>query len=299
MENGKSQWPVMPTLFHELGHNTDTNHREGVETKEVLQKASLGLGRFYEWTNTVFENLVTGKKFYKKDDAMELTRSGYGALAPLGSMISSALGISEIEFAKIKDKGRAYEEEYMEKIFPGEGSHILERAKKIFDKYQLETDFSLSKKKDNQELLNELYQECIEIMKKRIDIQRSSITDIEAFKKYQSFFLKKINTNFRAASKSDGLRFLKVETIHDIGFCTDSLSKSNLADISREFVSRADLGFDNNSLDKYSQAIKISDKRTFDQKIRVPFIKIFKSQKSGNSKNNTRETTDKEQTYYE
>lgn len=99
---GKQSWPIAKTLFHELGHNTDENSREGIKTKEKLQNFALKGCRFYEWTNTVFERLAFGEKFYKKNDAMQLSQGGYEALAPLGSMLSCALGVSEIEFAKIK-----------------------------------------------------------------------------------------------------------------------------------------------------------------------------------------------------
>ena len=71
IKTGKLSEPVTQSLFHELGHNTDENYREGViQTKERLQKEALNGARFYEWTNTIFERLVVGNKFYKKDNAM-------------------------------------------------------------------------------------------------------------------------------------------------------------------------------------------------------------------------------------
>lgn len=166
---------IAKTIFHELGHDIDENCREGVISKEKLQNSSgtLKTGRFYEWTNTVFEKLAVGGNFYKKNDAMQTTQTGYEDLAPLGSMLSCALGIPEIEFAKIKDKGKDYENQLLEKIFSSSndskalhGSAVLNNVKNIFDKYNL--DAKHSEKRKNQNLLNEMYSECLEIIKKEL-----------------------------------------------------------------------------------------------------------------------------------
>lgn len=280
IENGKPSWPVTKTLFHELGHNTDENLREGVESKQRLQDSALDSGRYYEWTNTIFERLASGERFYKKDDAIQLSQSGYDALAPLGSMLACALGVSEIEFAKIKDKGQDYEAQWLEGMFPGDGSvqtphgpEVLKRAKEIFDAYELDTDFSLSKKSKNQSLLNEMYQECLSIMERRIeiDLQSNNIQNPEEYKKHQMFFLKKMNVNFKAATKTDGLIFSRAQIVHDIGLCTDELSKKETAKISAEYAAMADFEFDNSTLGKYSKAMTQStnDRKAFSKSLRV------------------------------
>lgn len=104
---------------------------------------------------------------------MQTTQTGYEDLAPLGSMLSCALGIPEIEFAKIKDKGKDYENQLLEKIFSSSndskalhGSAVLNNVKNIFDKYNL--DAKHSEKRKNQNLLNEMYSECLEIIKKEL-----------------------------------------------------------------------------------------------------------------------------------
>lgn len=218
------------------------------------------LGQFYEWTNTVFERLSSGEKFYKKNDAMQLSDAGYEALAPLGSMLACALGMSEIEFAKIKDKGREYEAQLLKSMFPKEGaedSDFLKKAKDIFNNYSLDTSYSLAKKKINQGLVNELYVECLEIMKKRIEneLQNDSTVNTEEYKKHQMFYLKKMNFNFKRASKSNGFIFLRVPIIHDIGYCTDEISRNDLLQIAQEHIAKTEFGFDNSSLGKYSQAM--------------------------------------------
>ncbi len=207
-------------------------------------------GRFYEWTNTIFERLVLGNQFYKKKDAMQLSSSGYEALAPLGSMVACALGMPESKFAEIKDKGKDYEIKLLENMFPmtetteekdggtSYGIGVLEKIFTIFNQYNLDTSFSLNKKRNNQNLLNELYAECIKIMRRRIEteLQNKNIQDLEEYKKYQMFYLKKMNINFKCASNSNGFRFLKVPIIHDMGFCDDKISRTDLLQIAQEHI---------------------------------------------------------------
>ena len=287
-KKGKLVWPVNKTIFHELGHVTDKNDRASIRTKEALQDVLLSSeysARFYEWCNTVFEKLASGESFYKRNNPMRLSQSGYEGLAPLGSMLSCALGISEIEFAKIKDKGKEYEKQFLEKMFPRttseendqpQGTEILDEVKEIFDSYNLNTEFSLSKKRFNQNLLNDMYAECLRIMKKRIqnEIQSGKFQDLETYKKHQMFFLKKMNFNFKSASKSNGFRFSKSSIATDIGFCSDKLSKKDLEKIGNEFVSMADFGFDNSTLGKYDMAIVPirKHKRAFYKSIQQPAI---------------------------
>lgn len=232
------------------------------------------MGQFYEWTNTIFERLAVGGKFYKENDAMQLSNSGYEALAPLGSMLACALGMPESEFAKIKDRGRDYEAKLLESMFPrvetdgskdiqiSYGSDVLKKAKDIFNKIELDTSFSLNKKRINQNLFNELYAECLEIMKRRIEneLQSGHIEDLEKYKKYQMFYLKKINFNFKSASKSNGFRFLRAPIIQDIGFCNDKISKHDLLQIAQEHIAMTELGFDDSTLGKYSKAIMTPSK---------------------------------------
>ncbi len=252
-------------------------------------------GRFYEWTNSVFNTLVDGKNFYKKNDGMQLALSGYEALAPLGSMLASALGVSEIEFVKIKDKGKEYGTSTLKEMFKDSdnASEVLNKVKEIFDEYELDADHALNKKQINQNLLNEMYAECLEIMKKRIkmELQCDNITDIEEYKKHQMFFLKKMNFNYKNASKKDGLRFSKTSMVHDIGFCTDKLPKKDFIKIGKEYTEMADYGFDNADLEKYNRALtkKYNDKNSFLKFIKVPHVKFSKAKEVPEITNDTTE----------
>lgn len=287
IENGQQTWPIYPTCFHELGHNTDENNREGIKLKEKLQDSTLLGSRYYEWANSIFEIASSREKFYKNDNTMQVSPLGYTPLLPLGSMLSSALGLPEIEFARIKDKGKDYESQYFEKMFSSSNKeksiHCLEslnKIKKIFDEYELDSGYSLSKRRTNQNLLNEIYKECIDLMQTRIEIEleHGNTVDLEEYKKHQMYFLKKINYNYRDANKSNGLRFFKKPIVHDIGFCTDNLSKKDLLKISNEQLSMVDFGFDNNTLDNYSKSMTTSrrNRNSFFNRLRAPYIEHSK-----------------------
>lgn len=228
---------------------------------------------------------------------MQTTQTAYKALAPLGSMLACALGMPEIEFAKIKDKGRDYENQLLEKIFPRTedskapyGVEVLKNVKDIFDKYNIDTKH-LYEKRENQNLLNEMYAGCLEIMKKRIeiDLQRGNIEDTEAYKKNQMFFLKKMNFNFKAASKSDGFRFSSVPIIHDIGYCNDNLPKEDLKKIANEHIKMVDFGFSDEELEKYNKNMIVSNKKTFFASLRVSVRNNFLASKETNKIEHTSE----------
>lgn len=280
IQNGNFAWPVSKTLFHELGHNTDKNFREGITTKEQLQNAALNQGRFYEWTNTVFERLISGNKFYKKDDAMTLSESGYEAIATLGSMFASALGISEAEFAKLKDKGKGYEKEFLTILLADAEGNInpeimirIENIKKMFDTFILDAFMSPSKKMANQKILNNFYAECLELLDLRIksDIDNGKVSNEQQYRTQQMFWLKKINSNYKYGTKHEGSRLLRKPIVHDIGYCTDNISRNEEKVISEELMSIVDFGFDNSTLSKYKRTMTTTkDKTSFDKKIRIP-----------------------------
>lgn len=281
-KRGEFKWPVEKTLFHELGHITDESEREAIKIKESLQMPLIG--QFYEWTNTIFERLSVGEKFYKKNNSMQLAHAGYQALAPLGSMVACAMGISEVEFANIKDKGLDYENELLAQMFSqtasengetknNEALEIIEKIKDIFNSYELDSSFSISKKTKNQSLANDIYSECLKLMNIRIekDLQSGKIENMEEYKKYQSFYLKKMNFNFAHATRSDGFIFSRAPITHDIGFCNDKLSKADLLKINEENVKRTEFGFDKESLAKYKRSLTVPTKREniFDKRIKV------------------------------
>ena len=76
------------------------------------------------------------------------------------------------------------------------------------------------------------------------------------YKKHQSFYLKKLNFNFKLASKSSGFRFSRLPIVHDIGFCNDKISRNDLLQIADETIAITEFGFDNSMLEKYSRMLK-------------------------------------------
>lgn len=304
-KNGIQIRPIATTVFHESGHITDRNCREGFNTKLVLQKEFLDgqkpTDRFYEWTNSIFECLIGNNPLYL-DNALLVSKIAYNPLKFLGSMLSSALGISELDYALIKDKGLHAEKSMLDAIFPKEsedtphGHEIIGRCKEIFNEYCLYTKRSFGKKIKNQKLLNEMHSECIQIIKRRIEneIKSGEIKDIGAYKKRQMYFLRKINYNYNIASIVSGFIFNKKSITYDIGFCTDTISQEDLVKIGNEFASKADFDFKKIPLERKETAIVLKKKKSFIESLRDHFSSpslentnsVVRDEKSNINRNN-------------
>ena len=91
------------------------------------------------------------------------------------------------------------------------------------------------------------------------------------------FFLKKMNFNFKLASKTSGFRFKKSSNIHNIEFCDDNISKNDLLKIASEHIAMVDFGFDDNELEKYSRAMIVSNRnnKSFFKGIRETYYNNF------------------------
>ena len=104
------------------------------------------------------------------------------------------------------------------------------------------------------------------------------------------FYLKKMNFNYKTASKLTGFRFSKNPVIHDIGFCTDDISKKDLQQIASEHIAKTEFDFNDNELNKYSKAMTVQnkDKNSFIQSLKVFTKAIHSKQQKNNFDENIR-----------
>ncbi len=106
---------LLSTFMHEQEHATDDTSRN------QNQKLENGLYNSYKYINEYATEIgamhLLGDKIY--DDSLCFTHSmgGYEEFKYAGSMISAALGISEFEFAKLRDKGENKFNKVMEEKF--------------------------------------------------------------------------------------------------------------------------------------------------------------------------------------
>lgn len=245
--NNDSLLDLARTFFHEVGHQTDKSTREGIAMQERLSEAHAN-NIFYEWSNTVFERAIMGN-MYEDENAMLLNRkTGYEAMANAGSMISAALGMNEIEFARLKDAGLEQTMEFFDNKFsyyPG----LYEQLKSTFTIPTLRTE-GREGRKTIQQMYKNVYDLCLDVLDARIesDTQEGNIGDLSEYQEQQRYFLKKMNLNYQMASKKHGLRREAGKVIHKTKYATDKIDKRAMRKIGAKARSESDFGFENNVL---------------------------------------------------
>ena len=245
--NNDSFLGLARTFFHEAGHTTDKSVREGVAVQEMLATANVD-NIFYEWSNTIFERAIMGN-MYEDENAMFLEQNaGYETVANAGSMISAALGMNEIEFARLKDVGLEQTKEFFDSKFsyyPG----LYEKIKSTFMISSLRTEGRESRKRI-QQMYKNVYDLCIDILDVRIenDTQQGRIENISEYEEKQRYFLKKINLNYQTASKRYGLRRDAGKVVHKTKHTTDEIDRKAMRKIGAEVRSESDFGFENDVL---------------------------------------------------
>ena len=203
---------VVNSIFHELNHITEnsgsqintsfarynfsTSRCEGTALNEII-------------TEMKSSRLVTSREYllHQKGDAKHiLNLEGYGDIIFAGSMIHSALGISEKEFLMSLDAGRLNFFNMLRARFPDDTSY-----KTFLDGITFNTDalFALkynsnnSKKRSQDDLDNmqnyiqAIYDHCLTAMDKIIPYQAANGCDTKEYTKQCRFYLDKLNANYR------------------------------------------------------------------------------------------------------
>lgn len=216
------------TFFHEAGHVTDSCTREGIPVREKLSRSFVN-NIFYEWTNTVFERAIMDD-IYSDDTAMFLSRrAGYEEMTNAGSMISAAMGLDEIKFAKLKDLGLERTKEF----FDNEFSYCPDLFEKIRTTFRVPslTLEGREAKKMYQQMYKNVYNLCIEVLDARIENDMQKVKEInnnEDYQTKQKYLLKKINSNYQKACKDFGLRKEAKNIIHNTKQTSDKIDKETI-----------------------------------------------------------------------
>lgn len=248
VKNDKSSLlSLMRSFFHEAGHNTDVSSREGMLLQERLSSAMVD-NIFYEWTNTVFERTIMGQ-LYEDESAMTLNQhGGYESMANAGSMISAALGMNEIELARLKDAGLEQTIKYFDEHFsyyPG----LYEKIKTTFSIPDLKSEGRKAKIM-HQQMYKEVYSLCLDVLDARIEneMQAGHIEDLEEYQELQKYFLRKINLNYQIASKKYGLRKDARKIVKKTEYTTDKISDKDIKRIGGKICSESEFGFQNEDI---------------------------------------------------
>ena len=279
---------LVKTFFHEAGHNTDTTKREGVVLKDKLSQAYSN-NMFYEWSNTVFERAIMGK-VYEDESGMFLNQNaGYETMANVGSMISAALDINEIDFARLKDSGLEHSKEFFGKNF----SYYPDLYEKIKTTFMVSSPKSEGKeaKKGLQQMYKNVYDLCIDVLDARIenDMQTGKIENLEEYQEKQKYLLKKINLNYERTSKKYGQRIEARKVTHKTAYTTDKIDKKSLRKIGSIISKEGDFQFDNSEL---ISAIRNGERTpTLKERLKIKFgrVKALEAGKTENIKMQERE----------
>lgn len=113
IENDFINSNIIDTLFHEGLHATDLKSEDGKEVRDGLYDVSDGNAyeedtMLNEYANVIASSLISSEKpmYYDNLGINVINNGAYGTLNLPGSIMCSALDMSEIEIAKLKDKGR-------------------------------------------------------------------------------------------------------------------------------------------------------------------------------------------------
>lgn len=120
---------IIETLFHECSHATDKGYKNGEISfgfYELLYDSNLGYKKndkdvmFDEYANTLYTDLISSEKpMYLENLPIKVNdNDSYSELILPGSIICATFDVTEIELAKLKDKGRKHFDLYLKEKFP-------------------------------------------------------------------------------------------------------------------------------------------------------------------------------------
>lgn len=215
-------------FFHEEEHATD-------ETKRNNHAYEMGLARQYfnlnEYATEIGAIHLVGDKVY--DDKLCFTHSmgGYDEFKYAGSMIAAALGISEFEFARLRDKGEETFDKTLEEKFgyldiKGE---MLE-LNNIFDR--MKNAPSIINMRELSEAYADAYNMASRIIKARLDYEGKDLISND-FRKYRiksEYEMAKIANNMKLAKRKLHLRNKFIKPIIEDDTILKKHSKVTLED---------------------------------------------------------------------
>lgn len=165
-------------MFHECLHATDLyinkdvivkNGLCNVDYNEICETDTM----FNECANVLAASLISSDKpMYEDDLGINVINNGsYEKLNLPNSIICTAFDITEIEMAKLKDKGRENFETYLKNKFPYLRDEILENNLTIFA-IGLNTIWNVNEKEDKENVtlgLGSIIDSALELIRIRLD----------------------------------------------------------------------------------------------------------------------------------
>lgn len=282
-------------FFHEQEHATDETKRNNHAFENGLE------GKFTnEYATEIGAVHLVGDKVY--DDKLCFTHSmeGYDEFKYAGSMIAAALGISEFEFARLRDKGEKKFSSYMkEKYSYMDIEKELEEFESIL--YRIDSAPSIINMKQMSEAYADVYNMASRIIKARLDYEGKDLISND-FRKYRiksEYEMTKIAVNMNLAKRKLHLRNKYIKPIIKDDTILKKYSKVNFKyrkdylSLVEELYPEKNLQFDNKEILKHVDREfkhpilkKIS---TIFKKNNTPILNAPQEQPSGYNNNERKE----------
>lgn len=177
---------IIKNMFREQGYATNYTKIENKVYENGLYSNAEGNENeklLNEYVEEVSANYLTGRVPYSNElyttcRVSQSERKDYNnKIAYLASMLAAAFGISEFEFAKLKDKGRARFNEYFRARFEYmDTERYIDKFFEIVSNLQNAPDTIFSTK-DITKHYAEMYNLSIEILNERLEHEQSNIKD--------------------------------------------------------------------------------------------------------------------------
>lgn len=259
-------------VFHEMRHKTDLTERDGIEF-ENGQTISKEYGRINGLTEMFVEGgtqlLIGGK--YTDDLNTTLKFGAYESYQYILSMLSGAIGLSEIELLKLGDNGiTKLKEEIIDRCNNNEIANKIEKIDDMISGTALTEGSKIKSvgRKIKSEILGNIYNICQEMYQLRM-VQNPPSTEEEKLQaKYEEY---KIGKNLLLAGRFVGM---------DRAMLEEKTGKS-IRQIQREStLTKEDKKIMKNQIVQKSKAIKWNNKEA-KQKVRT-FMKSIR--RGGNTR---------------
>lgn len=193
---------ILGIFFHEEEHATDRTVRVHKTIENGLKHININ-----EYATEIGAMHLVGERIY--DDSLCFTHSmeGYDEFKYAGSMMAAALGISEFEFAKLRDKGEEKFSKYMEEKYPYMDTEwIMETFENILQ--EIKEAPSIIHMRQMSETYANMYNLSNEILKKRLEYEEENLSteDQEKFELKSKYEKTKIAYNIQQAKRKLHLR---------------------------------------------------------------------------------------------
>lgn len=201
---------ILSIFFHEQEHATDVVIRNN---KEELE-GGLQYNSINEYATEIGAIHLMGDSVYEDDLCFTHKMGGYEDIKYAGSMMAAALGISEFEFAKLRDKGNEEFKRYFQEKF----SYIdIENEIEKFDDIlnSIINAPSMLHMQEMSEAYAHMYNMATRILTARLEHEREEILpeNLEEFELKSRYEMSKIANNMKLAKRKLFLRNKYIEPI--------------------------------------------------------------------------------------